>query len=123
MAESNARLASRLKARNGTSAVYRRGNYSVSLTVVIGSQLLRVSDRQGNVKMERADADFLIEASDLVLNGSATEPASGDYVDVSIGSETKRYELMPVGSEPAWRYADPTGQSQYRVHTKFRELL
>lgn len=112
-------LAGKLKSHAARTITYRRGTASVSITATLASQLLRVSDHQGNTKVERPDADFIFTAADLILSGSVVEPADDDLVDVVYGSVTKRFRLMPMnrGQEPSWRFSDPH-QKLIRVHTK-----
>lgn len=116
------RLAARLKAEAASSVTYRRGPLSVSLTATMGSQLLRLSDGLGGMVIQRADRDFIITASDLVLNGDATEPRDGDIIDVSIGGNTERFMVSPIGTEASWRHSDAAG-TIYRIHTKHVKRL
>lgn len=122
-------LAAKLKASAATTISYRRpavgsdlpefGPITISATMC--SQLMKTSDREGNAKYERPDADFVFTAADLDFGGvvGVKEPKAGDLIDVTAGGVTKRYKAMPVnnGREPAWRYCDPF-QTMVRVHTK-----
>ncbi len=98
---------------------YRRGAQSVTMPVTMASQVLQVSDREGNTKVERPDPDILFSAADLDFGAGPVPPQSGDLIDVAFGTVTKRFELMPAhrGAEPAWRYCDPF-QFRIRAHTK-----
>jgi hypothetical protein len=113
-------LAGQMKASASTTITYKRGASSVSIDATFGSQVLRVSDRDGNSKVERPDADFIFTAADLNFGSGEVEPDAGDYIEATFGSTTKRFQLMPMnnGAEPAWRYCDPH-QLMVRCHTKY----
>ena len=66
-------------------------------------------------RIEFGDRDYLITAADLTFG----EPALGDRITESIGSEGSRtFEVMtPNTGEPAWRYSDQ-GRTVWRIHTK-----
>jgi len=113
-----AHLASRLKSHASRTVTYIRGAQSVSVSATLDSQLLRVSDRLGNTKVERTDRDFLITAADLILGGVVATPERGDEVRVTFGSTVERFSVMAPGTEPHWRYED-AHQTLLRVHSKF----
>jgi hypothetical protein len=119
LADAAAWLAGQLKTNVSELVTYVRGNQSITVSATFASQLLRVSDREGNTKVERPDADFIIAAADINFGAGQVEPAAGDIVQVVYGNVTKQFKLMPMGggSEPAWRYTDPF-QTMVRVHTK-----
>ena len=52
--------------------------------------------------------DFLILADEL-----GTEPEAGDM----IAAEGRRYEVMNLSGQGAWRWSDPY-RTTYRIHTK-----
>lgn len=108
-----------LKEHAGTEVVYCRGAERLSLTVTLDSQLLRLADHAGQLRVERTELDLLIPAADLILDGGLTTPLRGDTVEVTAGDVTKRFLLAPPGqgSEPAWRYTDPH-QTMIRAHFK-----
>lgn len=108
-------LNSTLKASASVAVTYRRDADSVELQATLGSQLLRSTDGRGSSKVERTDRDFLFAAADLVLGGETVLPASGDLVDY----DGDRFEVMPYGSDPHWRYCD-SSKNRIRVHTKYR---
>lgn len=111
-------LADQAAAYASETVTYSRdGVGSVTLSAVLGSQLLRVSDGRGNTKVERADRDFIIVAADLVLGGQVTLPQRGDQIYLTLGGVIERFDVMPVGSEAAWRYSD-AHKLRLRVHTK-----
>lgn len=106
-----------MRSANGISATYTRAAASVTITVVPGRQLLRVSDGQGQSKIVRADLDFIVLASDLVLSGSQTVPSVGDTITIVRDTNTEQYQVLPIGDEQAWRHADQYQQT-IRIHAK-----
>lgn len=118
LAEALALLGEKLKAYAGTSVTYTRGAHSVTLTATVGRMLLKTTDRSGNTKTELTHRDFTFLAADLILNGSQVEPAEGDLITVVMAGDTRRFTVMPVGNEPAWRYADEQQETTIRVHAK-----
>lgn len=120
LADGMTTLASKLKSYAGKTGTYRRGANSVSITGTLAHQILRVSDH-GHTRVERADADFVFSAADLIISGAVVEPNDDtDTIDFTFGSTTKRFRLLPMnrGQEPAWRYSD-AHQTMIRAHLKF----
>ena len=95
---------------------YVRGEDSVYVNAVIGRTLFEVEDAYGVV--ERTESrDFLIPASDLLLDGSVVLPERGDRIRETQSQKVYVYEVMAPGKELAWRYAD-SFRRLLRVHTK-----
>ncbi len=88
----------------GASLTYSRGSDSVVVDAVPGNKLFRTSDGKGNVKTERAQGDFVVRRTDLVLNSAVVKPARGDRYQVTLGGITDIYEVMPLDTnEPAYQ--------------------
>lgn len=119
LAAGMAKLGQKMKAYGATTVTYRRGAFSVALSATVGRQLLKTSDRAGNTKTELTERDFTFLAADLILNAVQVVPDDGDTIDVLFGATTKRFTVMPVGNEKAWRYSDEQGETTIRVHTKY----
>lgn len=114
-------LTRNLKAAAGVTAIYTRGTYSVTLSgstsVVVGNTLFKLQDANG-LRMMWGERDYLIASADLILNGSATEPAENDRITETINGTSMTFEVLPIAtSEPAWRWSDPS-RSVYRIHVK-----
>jgi hypothetical protein len=107
----------KLKQHAGETLVYSRGAHSVEITAPPGKTLLSMNDDLGGVRVEWTDADFLIEAIDLVLNGSQVEPERGDLIRWTTGGRTVVYEVTAPQNEPPWRWSDGY-RLTYRVHAK-----
>jgi len=93
--------------------IYRRGNASAAITATIGKTVFKVIDDYGRYQHIES-RDYLVNASDLVLNGQAIQPQSGDEIEDS----GFVYEVMAPNGEPEWRYSDSYRQC-CRIHTKF----
>jgi hypothetical protein len=91
-------------------------SYVVELLATIGRTDFEQVDEFGIVHKLQS-RDFLIRATDLVLNNELTLPKAGDRVRETVGTQTFVYEVMAPGAEPPWRYSDPYRQT-LRVHTK-----
>lgn len=114
-------LNAQLKAYASVPATMERdGQLLENVMVTLGSQMLRVTDRSGNTKVERTDRDIGIEAADHVLNGVRVEPKAGDnwYIDLDDGAGLLQYEVMSPNNEGPWRYSD-SHRKRLRIHTKF----
>lgn len=112
-------LAGQMESSASYQAVYTRGINQVTLTVWLGSQILRVGDGKHNLRIERPDADLCFRASRLILGGQLTTPLRGDRVDVTLEDGPYRFEVSPPanGAEPHWRYSDGP-RTIIRVHAK-----
>jgi len=95
----------------GESITYSRGDDEVTVTAVIGRSTYEVDSLDG-VFTEIAAVDFLVKASDLVLDSQEVQPARGD----SITWGTRLFEVLG-GAVPPSHPSDPQGQT-VRVHTK-----
>jgi len=56
--------------------------------------------------------DWLIIASDIILDGGVVLPAAGDRITESSGDV---YEVLPIGGEPEFDYSS---HNTLRIHTK-----
>jgi hypothetical protein len=126
IADGLAWLASQQQAHASKPVTVRSGDLSQSVTfnATFQSQLLRVSDGQGNTKIERTDADFTFPPSLLNFGSGVVEPAAGMFFDVVLAGVTTRFKVMPFGGgqEPPFRYCDAF-RTQVRVHCKFFATL
>ncbi|MSU80710.1 MAG: hypothetical protein EXS16_21810 [Gemmataceae bacterium] len=95
---------------------YRRGAYSVSLSVTIGAVKVTpmtvlagvMSDRDmAQPSPQHTDHPFWFNAADLVLNSALTVPADGDTIEQSVSGVVTTYKLgAPLDGGRDWRYAD-----------------
>ena len=97
-------------------ATYQRGAASVELPATIGRTVFQTVNDHSVI--ERTETrDYLILASHLVLNETASLPQRGDRIVEADGGQTFIYEVLAPGKEPVWRYSDPYRQT-LRVHTR-----
>jgi hypothetical protein len=92
--------------------LYRRGNDTAEVSVTIGKTVFRVEDEYGRV-VRYESRDFLIMASELILNESVVLPERGD----EIIDDGFVYEVMAPANEPEWRYSD-SFRNTLRIHSK-----
>lgn len=110
-------IAAALKAARDLKAepiLYSDGNGTIPLTAAVGSTDFRQTSRDGVSEIQRT-TDFLIDPADLCRGGSRIDPDAGHTITRTETGE--RFEAMPVGGEPCWRWSD-AGQSQLRIHTQ-----
>lgn len=93
--------------------IYRRGDASAAITATVGKTVFKVSDDYGRFQYIES-RDYLINVSDLVLDGNTVLPKAGDEIEES----GFVYEVMAPNHEPEWRYSDSYRQC-LRIHTKF----
>jgi hypothetical protein len=83
-----------LQSAAGTAVTFHRGNASVSVTAVPGQSALESrSERGAGVTTETRD--FLVKASDLVINSAVVVPTSGDSITETVGVQVFTYLLVP----------------------------
>lgn len=114
-------LTAKLIKHGSIDAVYARGYEFVNVKAILGSKLLRVDDGMGGLRIQWTDMDVLITKSDLAFLDvlDPPNPDRGDYFFLTIPyADQQTFEVFPIGSEPAWRWADPF-QNLYRIHLKY----
>lgn len=100
--------------------VYVREGQRIEMRATFGSRMLRVEDGDGGIRLEWADLDFVIRASDLTIGEVLIEPERGDQIIVVEPEGDHYYEVRAFGGDSPWRWADPH-RSAIRVHTKHVE--
>jgi len=109
-------LQSQRKKHATRQVTYRRGVDSVSVQATVGRTVFEQDDGSG-VIVRTEIRDYLIDTVDLVLAGQPALPERGDRIEETVGGKKFTYEVMPLGTEPHWRYSDPYRKT-LRVHTK-----
>jgi hypothetical protein len=92
--------------------IYRRGDDTAEVPATIGKTLFRIEDEYGRV-VRYESRDFLITASELILNETVVSPERGD----EIIDDGFIYEVMAPANEPEWRYSD-SFRNTLRIHSK-----
>ena len=95
---------------------YVRGASTVRLAATVGRTIFETQDGRGVIEKTES-RDFLVRASDLVLDGLRAFPKRGDRIREIGGDRFYIYEVMAPGREPEWRWSDPYRQT-IRIHTK-----
>ena len=116
-------LAGQLKDHASVAVSYRRPSTgeSVAVSATPARTVLEEGNTEGIVFTKTEIRDWLIDVADLVLGGEAATPANGDVVDETSGSTTYSYEVLPLGAEPCYSFADAY-RVKYRVHSKQVEV-
>ncbi len=91
---------------------YRRGDETVEVPATIGKTIFKIEDEYRRV-VRYESRDFLITASDLLLDEAIILPERGD----EIIDEGFIYEVMAPANEPEWRYSD-SFRNTLRIHSK-----
>jgi len=105
-----------VRASRGVAVTYWRGDTSLPITAAPASERYTVHDGDG-VPQQVFMRDYLFAAADLDFGQGVVEPERGDRIKEQIGGVVKVFEVMPLGTEPAWRYMGAP-QVAVRVHTK-----
>ena len=110
-------LAGQLQSHAGQTVTYSRSGASVEVTATVGQSEYEASDVENyhtTIKMR----DYIVNAADLVINGSAIKPQRGDQIRQVVDGETKVYEVLPPSSNSDV-YENRDGREViYRIHTK-----
>jgi hypothetical protein len=105
-------LAGQMKANAASAVVYGRGAASLPITATRGRSTFEIQDGSGGL-LTVESIDWIIDPDDLVFSGSAVLPQKGDRITAG----TLVCEVLPIGSEPCWRWCDQY-RRQMRIHTK-----
>lgn len=92
-------LRSKLKELDGVSVTYRRGTQFVSVTATRGLRQVESADESGFTLQQRT-ISFLIDADDLVFDGSRIWPAPGDIIELTEESQAEQFRVIenPAGN-------------------------
>ena len=94
------------------------GTYTSSIKLVSGGPyLFRVDQGEGVSTVKWSDQDFIVQASELKLNGVAVLPAAGQQFTRTVNGKTEVFELMYLPSEQPWKWHDPD-HTTIRLHCK-----
>jgi len=92
---------------------YQRGTDSVTVLATFGKTTYEVEASEG-ITVGAEVVDFLIAASELIIQEQPIQPKFGDQILVA-GQGT--YEVLDLPGAGCWRYSDPY-QMTFRIHTK-----
>jgi hypothetical protein len=96
--------------------VYCRGLASIPVLATPARTRGETSDTQG-LRIQTEIRDWLVPTASLKLAGDAILPERGDRIQERTATELVVYEVVPLGSEPPWRYCDPS-RTMLRIHVR-----
>jgi len=100
-----------------TTVTYRRpGHPATNISASLGLTNFEAVDESG-IRVESVRMDFLINESDLTLGGEQIDPEAGDEIDVTIGGQSRTYEVRKMAGEGEWRWVDPHS-GLMRIHAR-----
>jgi len=99
------------------TVTYQRGGSTVQVPAVVGTTRGRSEDDMG-MQWDIITRDYLVRASDLVLNSQEIEPDRGDEIREQVNGKTYVYRVGRDGRAPLWEWAD-TEHRVRRIHTQF----
>ena len=105
-----------LKNHRGLAVSYSRGLSSCELTAVPGRTRMAIQDESG-LTLYTQERDWLIQAAELVLDGTAVLPETGDRIRLVVGAQALVYEVQPLDAERPYRLCDDLGRV-LRVHVR-----
>ncbi len=102
------------------SVVYVRGSNRLSISATFGRTL--TEDLSGEVAVQSRSHDFIINASELTINGARFLPDEGDTIEWLRKSDSKTltFTIMPANGV-CYEVADSFTDG-YRIHTKLTKI-
>ena len=96
---------------------YHRGDDWLTLSAVPGESRFTLTDNRGRI-LKAQTRDYLIKATDLIIDGAIVEPQRGDQIKEDRDRDIAVYEVMrPDAGNEVWRYSD-AGRTTIRIHTR-----
>jgi len=109
-------LTAQLQQFASRQVTYRRGETSVVVQATAARTTGESTDTQG-LRIQTEVRDWLIPTKSLVLGGTPILPERGDRIEEQTDEEVVVFEVVPVGSEPPYRYCDPF-RTLLRIHVR-----
>lgn len=100
-----------------STVTYRRGEFQSDISVTFGSRNAAEEYHANTIRVGTQIRDFIIAPENLIIDGAATEPLSGDEVEVVDGETTLTYRVLALAEGPAWEW-DNDYRKLMVVHTK-----
>lgn len=109
-------LSGKLTDHASREVTYRRGDAAATVQATLGKTVAEQDSGEGLItRMEIRD--YLIDTDSLVLDGQHQLPERGDRIEEVDGGQRFVFEVLPIGSDRAWRYSDPF-RLKLRIHTR-----
>jgi len=106
-----------LRIRKAVSITYVRGEDSSDpLSATVGKTDWPMGGTS-NVQMAFETRDYLIAASDLVVNSAVVLPQRDDKVRETVGEKVYTYRVLDNDGIPPYRFSD-VDKTALRIHTK-----
>lgn len=102
------------KAHIAETGLIRRGSNSTPSVSMTVAHTMADVEGQAGMTVRTNIADFIITATDYLINGVAVEPRRGDEIDYG----GKTYQVVPIAGGEEWRYAENVNRTSLRIHTK-----
>lgn len=104
----------------GEAIRYTDGAYYVDITDAKPRGGERLVDKQGSAQLQTDEMEWIIKASELVLNAVAVKPNRGATIRWTVAGETLTFTLLqPDGMQQCWKWAD-RGHTHYHVFCKLK---
>ncbi len=104
------------KSSIGTTVTYKRGVHSVELAATFGRTEFELIAGDNSSSVIHTH-DFIVSPSDLVIDGSVTEPRTGDTVTWTVDGEDRVYRVLDRPGLKAFSY--DSLRKTLRIHTLF----
>lgn len=98
-------------------ATYVRDGVEVRVNATSAKATAESDTTYESVTIDAAHKDFIIAARELKIDRACFLPRRGDLIKEIRGRHLYIYEVLPLGSEAAFRYCD-TNKAALRIHTK-----
>ena len=109
-------LTGKLTSHAAREVTYRRGDLQATVLATIGKTVAEQDSGDGLI-MRMEIRDYLIDTMSLLLDGQQLLPQRGDLIIETEDGKDFTYEVLPIGSDRAWRYSDPF-RLKLRIHTR-----
>lgn len=110
-------LQSQLAEHASTAITYHSGATEIEVPdAVLGKSVYESQDAAG-VTVRSNHVDWLIAPGRLVIDDSQVEPQPGDKIVHTSGSTTRTYQVVPMGTDPCWRWSGPS-HDRIRIHVQ-----
>lgn len=108
-------VSAKLKSHESSLVTYKRGGDSVVISATLGTSAEEVYDEAGT-SMRTKRSDFIVNAADLILDGEAVTPLSGDQIIIG----TRTYEVMALADGKV--YEEFPYNLLIRIHARLVEV-
>jgi hypothetical protein len=109
-------LAGKLTSHAAREVTYQRGESQATVLATLGKTVAEQDSGEGLI-MRIEIRDYLIDTASLVIDGQQVLPERGDLIIETEDGKSFTYEVLPIGSDRAWRYSDPF-RLKLRIHTR-----